>query len=800
LIPSKNLAEVKGMEKLGPEKLRRVCPIEAIPYSSSLELQPPAEIIGQERAMKALTFGLDIDKKGFNIYVAGLPGTGRTTAVMSFLEKVAAQKPTPPDWCYVYNFKDPYRPRALRLPPGKGKLFKKQMNEFIEAVRREIPVAFESEEYASRREALEAEFNARRQELFNLLNRKAREQGFLLQSSPAGIFIIPTKDGQPLSQEAFESLPEEEKAQIIQNRNALEAELREAFREMRRMERSFQDRLKELDKSLVGNVVNRYLEELLESYQDYPGVKEYLEEVRDDIYENLDQFRQPEEKVPPEVRERLWRRYEVNVLVDNSNLNGAPVVIELNPTYPNLIGRIEKEAVFGALITDFTLIKAGALHRANGGYLVLQAEDLLRNPFAWEGLKLALANGKIIIEEVGEKFGFMTTRGLQPEPVPLDIKVVLIGTPYLYYLLYNLDEQFKELFKVKADFDTQMDRNDENIRAYCSFICGVVGRENLRPFDATGMAKIVEFGSRLAGDQEKLSTRFAEIADIIREANFWAEKDGSSYVKAEHVQKALDERVYRSNLIQERVREMIEKGVILIDTEGEKVGQINGLSVVSLGDFAFGKPTRITASIGVGKEGIVDIERETKLGGPIHTKGVLILTGYLLNKYAQDKPLTLAARLVFEQSYEGVEGDSASAAEVFALLSALSGLPLKQGIAVTGSLNQKGEIQAIGGVNEKIEGFFEVCKAKGLNGQQGVIIPKANVRNLMLKEEIVEAVREGKFHIWAIETVDEGIELLTGVKAGERREDGTFEEGTVNYLVDKKLRELSKTLEGEEEK
>ncbi|MCS7285780.1 MAG: AAA family ATPase [Anaerolineae bacterium] len=788
------------MEKLGPEKLRKICPIEAIPCATSLELEPPAEIIGQERAVRALNFGLEMDKRGFNIFVAGLPGTGRMTAVLSFLEKLAAQKPVPPDWCYVYNFKDPYRPRALRLPPGKGQLFKRQVREFIEAARREIPTAFESEDYAARREALEVEFNTRRQELFNLLGRKAREQGFLLQSSPAGIFIIPTKEGQPLSQEAFESLPEEEKFQIVQRKSAVEAELREAFRELRRMEREFQDRLKELDKSVVGNIISRYLEELLETYQDYPGVREYLEEVRNDIHENIEQFRQPQEKVPPEVRERIWRRYEVNVLVDNSELKGAPVVTELNPTYTNLIGRIEKEAVFGALMTDFTLIKAGALHKANGGYLVIQAEDLLRNPFAWEGLKLALANGKVIVEEVGEKLGFITTRGLQPEPIPLDVKVVLIGTPYLYYLLYSLDEQFKELFKVKADFDTRMDRDGNNIRAYCSFICGVVQRENLLPFDASGMAKIVEFGSRLAGDQDKLSTRFAEIADIIREAHFWAEKDSSSFVKAEHVQKALDERVYRSNLIQERIQEMIEKGVILIDTEGEKVGQVNGLSVVNLGDFAFGRPTRITASIGVGKEGIVDIERETKLGGPIHTKGVLILTGYLLNKYAQDKPLTLAARLVFEQSYEGVEGDSASAAEVFALLSALSGLPIKQGIAVTGSLNQKGEIQAIGGVNEKIEGFFEVCKAKGLNGQQGVVIPKANVSNLMLKEEVIEAVKEGKFHIWAIETVDEGIEILTGVKAGERREDGTFEENTVNYLVDKRLRELSKRLETREEK
>ncbi len=788
------------MERLSPENLRKICHLEVIPCSSTIELEPPAEIIGQERAVRALNFGLEMDKKGFNIFVAGMPGTGRTTAVLSFLDKLAAQKPVPPDWCYVYNFKDPYRPRSLRLPPGKGQLFRKQVQEFIEAARREIPAVFESEDYSTRREALEVEFNTRRQEVFNALSRKAREQGFLLQFSPAGVFIIPLKEGQPLSQEAFESLSEEEKAQINQRRSAIEAELREALREVRRLEREFQKRLKELDKSMVENVISRYLEELIESYGEYQGVKEYLEEIRNDVHENIDLFRQPQEKIPPEVRERLWRRYEVNVLVDNSELKGAPVITELNPTYTNLVGRVEKEAVFGALITDFTLIKAGALHRANGGYLVIQAEDLLRNPFAWEGLKLALANGKIIIEEVGERFGFMTTRGLQPEPIPLDVKVILIGTPYLYYLLYNLDEQFKELFKVKADFDTQMDRNSENIRAYCSFICGVVRRENLLPFDASGMAKIVEFGSRLAGDQDKLSTRFAEIADIVREANFWAEKEASPFVRAEHVRKALEERVYRSNLIQKRIQEMIEKGLILIDTEGEKVGQVNGLSVVNLGDFAFGRPTRITASIGVGKEGIVDIERETKLGGPIHTKGVLILTGYLLSKYAQDKPLTLAARLVFEQSYEGVEGDSASAAEVFALLSALSGLPIKQGIAVTGSLNQKGQIQAIGGVNEKIEGFFEVCKAKGLNGQQGVIIPKANVRNLMLKEEVVEAVREGKFHIWAIETVDEGIEILTGVKAGERREDGTFEENTVNYLVDKKLRELSKGLEAKEEK
>ncbi|RLC81150.1 MAG: ATP-dependent protease [Chloroflexi bacterium] len=783
------------MEKVSYEQLRKTCPPDMLPFASTDELEPPAEIIGQERAVRALRFGLEMDKQGFNIYVAGLPGTGRTTAVRTFLEKLAAEKPVPPDWCYVHNFKDPYRPKALCLPPGKGRELKAQVKEFIEYTRREIPKAFESDEYASQREALSAEFNTRREAIFSQLNKKAREAGFLLQSSPAGLLLIPMKDGQPLSQEAFEALPEEEKKQMRERQKAVEAEVREALREVRKEERALKARLDELDKAVGRNVLNRYVEELLEEYEEYPEVREYLEEMRDDILENLSQFRQAEtssEKMPPEARERLWRKYDVNVLVDNSHLTGAPVVIELNPTYVNLMGRIEKEAMFGTLITDFTLIKAGALHRANGGYLVIQVEDLLRNPYSWQGLKLALANGKIIIEEIGERLGFITTKTLQPEPIPLDVKVVLIGSPVLYHYLYNLDEEFKELFKVKADFDTRMDRNEENIKAYCAFICGICQKENLLPFENSGMAKIVEYGSRLAGDQDKLSTRFADIADIIREAHFWASQEGATSVKAEHVQKALAEKVYRSNLVQERVREMIEKGTILIDTEGEVVGQVNGLSVVSLGDFTFGKPTRITATIGVGKEGIVDIERETKLGGPIHTKGVLILTGYLIQKYAQDKPLTLAARLVFEQSYEGVEGDSASAAEVFALLSALSGLPIKQGIAVTGSLDQKGRIQAIGGVNEKIEGFFEICKAKGLNGEQGVIIPRSNLRHLMLKEEVVEAVKEGKFHIYAIETVDEGIEILTGVKAGKRLEDGAFEKDSVNYLVDKRLRELSK--------
>jgi len=480
--------------------------------------------------------------------------------------------------------------------------------------------------------------------------------------------------------------------------------------------------------------------------------------------------------------------------VDNSDLRGAPVIMELNPTYQNLFGRIEKEAQFGVLTTDFTMIRGGSLHNANGGYVVLPAEEILRNLFSYDSLKRALMNERISIEEAGERLGFITTKGLRPGPIPLSVKVVLIGNPLLYQQLYALDMDFKELFKVKADFDISMDRTEENMRKYAAFVCTFCQKENLKHLDASGVAKIIEHGSRLAEDQEKLSTRFAEVADIIREASFYATQEGSSHVTASHVKKAIEEKVYRSNLIQEKIREMIERKVLLIDTEGEAVGQVNGLTVMSLGDFSFGAPSRVTASIGLGREGIIDIQREAKLGGPIHTKAVMILSGYLAEKYAQDKPLSLSTRLVFEQSYGMVEGDSASSTELYSILSALSGTPIKQAIAVTGSVNQKGEVQAIGGVNEKVEGFFEVCKAKGLTGEQGVLIPESNAQNLMLKEEVMEAVRAGKFHIYPVKTIDQGIEILTGAKAGARQPDGTFQEGTINYLVDKRLREMAERL------
>jgi len=788
------------LNELPAEKLRRECDPTLMRCETTDELTPLEGIIGQERAVRALKFGLDIKERGFNIYVAGLPGTGRTTAVKDFLEEMAKAKPAPSDWCYVNNFRDSYEPKAIKLPPGKGKELQKDMKDFIDEARRGLSKVFESEDYATKREETVRSIEEERRKLFAQLNKRAQEEGFLLQSTPMGLLIIPVIEGRPLSDEELIALSPQMKEEIQKRRDKLGAELRSAMRRLKDLERKVNEELQKLNREVALYTIGHLVADLTEKYKEFPDVKTYIDEVRDDILENLTQFIE-EPKVPPQlpfpvpwIRELPFRKYEVNLIVDNSDLRGAPVIMELNPTYQNLFGRIEKEAQFGVLTTDFTMIRGGSLHNANGGYVVLPAEEILRNLFSYDSLKRALMNERISIEEAGERLGFITTKGLRPGPIPLSVKVVLIGNPLLYQQLYALDMDFKELFKVKADFDISMDRTEENMRKYAAFVCTFCQKENLKHLDASGVAKIIEHGSRLAEDQEKLSTRFAEVADIIREASFYATQEGSSHVTASHVKKAIEEKVYRSNLIQEKIREMIERKVLLIDTEGEAVGQVNGLTVMSLGDFSFGAPSRVTASIGLGREGIIDIQREAKLGGPIHTKAVMILSGYLAEKYAQDKPLSLSTRLVFEQSYGMVEGDSASSTELYSILSALSGTPIKQAIAVTGSVNQKGEVQAIGGVNEKVEGFFEVCKAKGLTGQQGVLIPESNAQNLMLKEEVMEAVRAGKFHIYPVKTIDQGIEILTGAKAGARQPDGTFQEGTINYLVDKRLREMAERL------
>jgi lon-related putative ATP-dependent protease len=788
------------VNELPPESLRKICEAKFIHCETTEDLVPTREIIGQERAVRALKFGLGIKDHGFNIYVAGYPGTGRKTAVKNFVEEVARDKPVPPDWCYLNNFSNQYEPKAIRLPPGKGKEFRDDIRNLIENIRTALPKAFESDDYASRRDATIRGLEKQRKDLIDKLNAKAQQEGFVIQSTPIGLLLIPVVNGKPLSQEELLSLPQETKSKIQERREKLEAELRNTMRQFLDMERKIREEIKKLNREVALYAIGHLVEAIVEKYSDNSEITGYLKDVQNDILDNLSQFikrGEAQQRLPfpvPWMREAIFRKYDVNVVVDNSDCKGAPVVMETNPTYQNLIGRTEKEAQFGALITDFTMIRGGSLHKANNGFLIIPVEDLLRNPFSYEALKRAIRDKNIVIEEPQERYGFISTKSLKPEPIPLDIRVILIGNPYLYQQLFILDTDFSELFKVKAEFDTTMERTEENVKKYAAFVCTLCEKENLKHLEQSALAKLIEYSQRIAEDQQKLSTRFAEVGDIIREANFYAVQEKSDAVTEKHVKKAIEEKIYRSRLIQEKIQEMITRGVLLIDTDAEKVGQVNGLSVMGLGDFAFGNPSRVTASIGLGREGVIDIEREAKMGGPIHTKGVLILSGYLNQKYAQDKPLSLSARLVFEQSYGGVEGDSASSTELYAILSALSGLPIKQNIAVTGSVNQKGEVQAIGGVNEKIEGFFEVCKAVGLTGEQGVMIPESNVQNLMLKEEIVDAVKAGKFHIYSAKNIDEGIEVLTGTKAGTKLQDGTFEEETVNYRVNKQLKDMAEKL------
>ncbi len=760
------------VNQLPVEKLRNVCDANLMHCESTKDLIPLAEIIGQERAVRALKFGLGIKNHGFNMYVAGYPGTGRKTAVKNFVEAQAKQIPIPPDWCYVNNFGNQYEPKAIMLQAGRGKIFREDMKNFIENVKTALPKAFESEDYVARREATIKGLEDQRKQLIDELSIKAQREGFVIQTTPIGILLVPVLNGKPLSEEEMLALPQKTKDKINEKRETLETEFRNTMRQLIDMERKIHDALKKLNKEVALYALGNQVESLMEKYPANSEVTNYLKEVENDILDNLQQFirrGEPEQQLPfpmPWMKEEPYKKYEVNLIIDNSNATGAPVVVETNPTYHNLLGRTEKEAQFGALTTDFTMIRPGAIHRANGGYLIIPVEDLLRNPLSYDGLKRDIKDSKMSIEEPEERYGFLSVKTLKPQPIPLTAKVILIGTPYLYQLMFTMDPDFQELFKIKAEFDTTMPRTDEKVQQYGAFVCGLCEREGLKHLDGSGLAKLVEYSSRIIEDQYKLSTQFNAVADIIRESNYYATQENSEYITGVHVRKAIEEKIYRSKLIQEKIQEMITRGFFLIDTVDQKVGQVNGLSVMGLGDFAFGMPSRVTASIGLGREGVMDIEREAKMGGPIHTKGVLILSGYINDKYARDKPLSLSARLVFEQNYEGVEGDSASSTELYSILSSLSGLPIKQNLAVTGSVNQKGEVQAIGGVNEKIEGFYEVCKAKGLTGEQGVMIPDSNVQNLMLKEEVVDAVKAGKFNVYSVKTIDEGIEVLTGTKAG----------------------------------
>jgi lon-related putative ATP-dependent protease len=788
--------------ELSPEQLCRTCNPAEFNFQSTAELEPLTEIIGQPRATRAIGFGIEVPSYGFNVFAMGPAGAGKTATIRQFLEPKAALQPQPPDWCYVNNFADPYRPKAVELPAGRGAVFRRDMANLVKHLQDEIPQAFETEAYQERRQQLVRDFQEQRAARFNQLEAFARERGFTIVQSPMGLMLAPMLQGQPLTQEQFETLDPALKEQFRAQETTIQEALERTLREVRDLEKEAQAKLEELDREVAAFAVDRHLADLKERYTDCPAVLTYLDEVREDIINNVDDFRPREgqQEVPPGGPPRpSLSRYEVNLIVDNGQTKGAPIVVERNPTYSNLVGRVEHKVQFGALVTDFTMIKPGALHRANGGYLVVEAAEVLKNPFAWDALKRALRDRMVCPEEMGTEMRVMRTVTLDPEPIPLRVKVILTGDARTYYMLYNLDEEFRELFKVVADFDVQMDRTPEALEQYARFIATRCREENLRHLTADAVARVVEYSSRLVEDQHKLSTRFSEIADIVREASYWAGQNGHDLVTGDDVLQAIKERMYRSSRLEERIRELIADGAIRVDTEGAVVGQVNGISILQLGDYEFGKPSRITATTYAGKDGVVNIDREVKLSGPIHDKGMLILTSYLGSKYAQQQTLTLSASLVFEQAYEEVEGDSASSAELYALLSSLSGLPLNQGIAVTGSVDQAGNIQPVGGVTRKVEGFFDVCRVKGLTGKQGVIIPHQNVRNLMLREDVVEAVRQGKFHIWPIKTIDEGIEILTGVSAGELQPDGTYPEGTVNARVMERLRELAQASKEERE-
>ena len=783
------------IRKLSANELRCNCDPQMMDWKSSAEVGSKGTIIGQDRAVRAMRFGLDIQDKGFNIFVAGRPGTGRTTAIERFLDEIASTKPTPDDWCYVHSFDDSYRPHAIRLPAGQAHEFQKDIEGLIKLIAQEIQAAFEGEQYANERENALKSFQEQKEQLIENVGEFAQKNGFGLQATPMGVIPIPIKDGKPMSDKDFLALSEDDRNRLKQTQEKIQNEVENVLRQTRALDNSAQDALKKLDQQVVHFVLHQLMENLLEKYKEQPDVLAHLQAIEDNILDNVAKFKPESEEKQlqlPGPKRTPTDRYRVNVIVDNSKLQGAPVIVEMNPTYSNLFGRIEQEAFMGALVTDFTLIRGGSLHKANGGYLVLPAEDVIRNPFTWESLKRCLRNSEIAIEQPIEAPVF-TTKSLRPEPIPLNAKVILVGRGEIYQLLLAYDEHFNELFKVKADFDSQMDRTDAHIQDYASFVCTLCETENLIHLDPSGMARVVEHGSRLAEDQDKLSTRFGEIADVIREASYYARQDKVELVTAAHIEQAIEERYFRSALIQERIQEMITKDVIKIDVTDEAVGQVNGLSVLQLGDISFGQPSRITASIGLGEEGVVNVEREAEMSGPTHTKGVLILSGYLAQEFARDKPLSLNAHLVFEQNYGGVDGDSASSAELYSILSALSRVPVKQGIAVTGSVNQKGQVQAIGGVNEKIEGFYAVCKAKGLTSKQGVMIPDSNVSNLMLKQEILDAVQADQFHIWSVGSIEDGIEVLTGVSAG-KKENGNFAPEGVYAKVDQRLVEMAEEM------
>lgn len=792
------------IRELKPDQLYRNCDHDTLGFDTTVDINQEVNTVGQERVSDAIEFGMQISHPGYNIFVLGPSGMGKRKIVRDFFEDKAKSDPTPTDWIYVHNFDHPDQPHAIELPPGMGTQYQQDIENLIGEMQTALSAAFESEEYQNRRQAIFETFKDKQAELFNELQDKANQEGLTMIKTPSGIAFAPRDEDGVLSPEEVNNLSKEERDKIKNTIEGLQENLQKILQQVPLWQREAKQQIKDLNKEIANFAIGGLINELIEKYQEYDKVTEHIRQIQEQIVENADDFLPNDSQEAANFLEALSQqrdrgstrmdRFKVNVVIDNSDCEGAPVIFENNPTYGNLIGRFDHYAHMGTLMTDFRMIKPGALHRANGGYLIIDAIKILRQPYAWEGLKRALQSNEVEIESIGQALSLISTVSLKPEPIPLSLKIALVGDRLLYYLLVQYDPEFSELFKVEADFETEIEWNEAHQDLYAKLIATIIRREEAKPFNRAAVARLIEEGARQASDSERLNTRLQDLNELIIEADYWAAQHKRKIVTDEDVQRAIDEKIRRADRLRDKVQDSILRDINVISTEGEKIGQINGLSVFSLGSFMFGKPTRITAQISLGKGQVIDIEREVDMGGPIHSKGVLILAGFLRGRYAQNIPLSLSASLVFEQSYGGVDGDSASSTELYALLSAIAEVPVKQNLAVTGAINQHGDVQAIGGVNQKIEGFFEICNKRGLTGDQGVLIPQSNVKHLMLRRDVIDAVMAGEFHIYPVEHIDQGIEILTGIKAGEKQDDGTYPEETINRMVKDRLEVMAKRL------
>ncbi len=795
-----------AITKLTSDQLYRKCDPAKFDFNTTAELEERLSALGQDRAIHAVELGIHIKSRGYNLFCLGQEGTGKTSLVQRILEKEAKNRKTPDDWAYVYNFDEPYKPLTLRFPAGQASDFAKDVDELIEQLADTLPLIIESDEYKAALNIIRQKYKSKKDDYINLLQKKAKGKRVSLLHMQMGLVVAPMKDGEVLSPDAFEQLPDEEKKLVMADLNAMQEEIENATQDLPRWEEKQKKEIMTLREKIVRSAVKEPIDELRKIYKSQQPSR-FLKQIQDYILNNVDEFVPQENEKPnagaeedplqmllskmKQPEEDKFAKFKVNVIVKNTPDSGAPIVTLDYPTQGNLVGKVERIQQYGALLTDFTLIKSGALHRANGGFILLDARKVLEQPFAWDSLKRAIASKRIKIEAPSEETSF-TTISLDPEPIPLDVKVVLTGDFEIYELLSTRDPDFRDYFKVEADFGMIMDRTEDNEIEYAKLIGSLSKKKGLRSLNKQAVARVIEFASRMADNAEKLTAHISSIGDLLREADYWARVSNSKQIGKNHIDQAIEAQIYRSDRIKKAMLEEIDKGTILMDVTGSRVGQINGLVVYDFSRFSFGKPARITAQVRIGKGDFIDIEREIAMSGPIHTKGMLILKSLIAQRFAKRSPLSLSASIVFEQSYGGVDGDSASSTEYYCLLSAIANLPIKQNIAVTGSINQFGEIQPIGGVNEKIEGFFDVCNHDGLTGTQGVIIPRTNVENLMLRADIVQAVEDGKFTIYAIDTVDDGIEILTGVKAGKADKSGKYPKGSVNYAVQESLRQYYK--------